>query len=192
MLPVKILLVPGTWGTVRAWWHPTAPLPRLLEEAGHEVLSPLATSDAWSWRTPLDGVFGANDAWEEAGLSLYWYLESHHVDAMLTHSHGIQPVAIALAHGRTIRTLVSVAGPVRRELADRYRAAREAATWWTQIHTDPWGDWWQGLGGRSLHYAQPAADRNVYEPGRLCWRGHTGLLDADLWAARGWARCLDG
>jgi hypothetical protein len=195
---VKVLLVPGTWGGRDDWWHPGAPLVQLLEAAGHEVIGPLSTPP-WSWPAPLDGLFGANRAWEAAGLSLYWYLEGRPVDALLTHSHGLQPAALALAHGATVDKLVSVAGPVRPELMAVYATAAEQTDWWTQIHTDTWGDWWQGLGtyhlarARRRHYAHPAADANLYEPGRFWWPGHTRLLDADLWRARGWVQqCLDG
>lgn len=184
------ILVAGTWGErdEAPWFMPESPFCQMLEEAGH-TLAP----EPFRWDTELDGLWGGNGGWERAGDALAWfahlYSKGDAVD-VITHSHGAQVAAYALARPDPLRVrhLVDVAGPVRKDMLPVWAAGARNLKQWTHIYTG-WRDHWQMRGALGSGWwpweiprEMPAPAENVYEPGRT----HGNLMDPALWRARGW------
>ena len=192
---VRILLVagtkpPGAVPTPADWWHPAAAFVRALQAAGHTLASP---DDLFSWTGDVEGLVGDDREWQEAAKALRWYLQLYPVDAIISHSHGGNVVALALAGGAMVDVLITVATPVRPELADAYAQTHLRVGRWTHLRSDG-ADYWQRWGTRTWRdWLRPwrwgrferdmaSADCNVFVPGI----SHAGLLAPALWSERGW------
>jgi hypothetical protein len=208
---VRTVLVSGTHGwrgdasDRRAWFAPDSPFVELLNRQGAQpVFTPERQPFVWS--TDLGGVGvgrGRVAVWSAAGMNLYWYCvpplcpESRIPGdelAVVTHSHGMQVALFAAAAGLQIHTLITVSGPVRRDMHAVAAQARPNIRFWLHIYSA--GDWWQRLGALfdgqiGWAGAHPLADRNDVA---LAGAGHTGVLNdaryMALWLTRGWARLL--
>lgn len=154
---MHIVLVPGTkaWnGEKIDWYSPGSLFVTYLASKGISLLDP---DHPFVWSTDIGGIgFGKGDqlVWKAAGVNLYQYLipprcQDRRVPPndtiVLSHSHGLQVVLFAAAHGLKIKTFVDVAGPVRHDMMETARVARRNIRHWVHIHAGP-KDYWQWLG----------------------------------------------
>ena len=197
---MRVLLVagtapPGAVPTPADWWHPASAFVAALQAAGHTLASP---DDPFSWTGDVEGLVGDDREWQEAGKALRWYLQSYPVDAIIAHSHGGNVAALALAGGAMVDILVTVATPVRPELAAVYASAKLHCGRWTHVRSDgtdhwqrwgtrTWADWLRPWRWGAFERDMTSADCNVFVPGV----SHAGLLEPGLWTARGWWRWLE-
>lgn len=164
------------------WWMDDSPFVAFLRANGHETVS---STHPFVWSGDLNGLGGKHSDWRAGGNALFHYLVpplcldkrlKPSETNIICHSHGLQVVLYAAAYGLKIQTLISVSGPVRRDMELVATAARPQVARWVQIRSDR-SDWWQWLGeigdGRlGIHRNHPLADLNVKIP---CV-GHSGLL----------------
>jgi len=183
----KTILLAGTWGLERerAWWQPHSPF---WDEASAHGVSLLGEHGPFLWSTALDGVFGQNSDWLNAGGSLLmWaHLMTPGAVNLIAHSHGGQVALYAAAQGLQVKTLVTVATPVRRDLRKILGFARPNIATWIHVRSD-WTDYMQLLGelmsgNLGLFRNMKLADRNITVPGV----GHSGLLEPSLWTRETW------
>lgn len=183
-MSAPVILVAGTHARDQGWWRPGSPFAKELEVQGVQLLHP---GDPFSWSTRLNGVQGDNDEWQAAGDALRWYARGFEAVSVVAHSHGGNVVAYAAAGGLVIDRLVTVATPVRGDLAAQYAAIRkQVQTVWIHLYSDE-SDWWQWMGSWfdgswRLRRRMKLADLNFKTPKV----GHSGLLDPVLWQQRGY------
>ena len=162
----------------------------MIQAAGAQL-----PDEPFRWSTNLDGVLGENTDWIRWGVALTWYCHKHSQGEsvnIVTHSHGGQVVAYALAQGLEVASLVTVATPVRKEMTPIWTAGAKNLWRWSHIHSDN-ADFWQWMGARFSGWfvaprEMPAPARNIYEPGV----SHSELLAPELWMERGWNRLIVG
>jgi pimeloyl-ACP methyl ester carboxylesterase len=173
---VRATLVAGTWawkpGDSRIpWWQSGSPFCACLAAAGIPVVS---TKRPFIWSTDLDMRQDSHMDWRAGGVNLYAYLvpdlcEDRRLPPeqtlVIAHSHGGQVALYAAAEGLKIDTLITVATPVRGDMAAVIVRARPNIRFWRHIHGG-WKDHVQLLGGLldgrfSLRRAFPEADENV-------------------------------
>lgn len=197
----RYVTVHGTWdwtGVVRGrWYDPHGPLAMLLRECGGV---PVVDHDGhpfvwdsglagWRWWRRWGGARWADRdlaRWRAAAHHLRWFIGAApgpyegrlpgSATHIISHSHGAQVVLMACALGLRVQTWIDVAGPIRRDVLDRYgaQARRQIAHWiWVVDSQDPWrilgavGD--GAIGTPARH---PLADVTYHIPGI----GHTDLL----------------
>lgn len=191
----RVLLIagtrrPGSVPTTADWWHPGSAFVAALQAAGHQLASP---DDLFSWTQDADGIVGDDREWREAGKALRWYLQSYPVDTILAHSHGGNVAVLALAGGAMVDHQITVATPVRPELADAYHQASLRVGRWTHLRSDSsdffqrwgsrtWRDWLRPWRWGRFERDMASADCNVFAPGVT----HGALLEPALWTRRGW------
>jgi hypothetical protein len=190
----SLITVPGTHarrrGPLDMWWTNSKFTDRLKDHA----IEPWRLEDPFNWSTDLDGTpwTGAHYDWQAGGDALRYYMLGTDFEQrnILTHSHGLQVALYAAASGQHIRRLISVTGPVRKDMEKITELARPHIDKWLHIHTDG-SDWVQLLGAVfdghiGIHREQPLADINDSVKGV----GHSGLLIEPEhfwhWSARGW------
>jgi hypothetical protein len=187
-----VILIGGTHGEDDGWWKPSSSFGQGLAAAGLEIADPM---EPFEWSNDVDGLlvqglFGRKHRdWIAAGHALMWYAhykvpprsdgEPRRV-SIVAHSHAGQVALYAAYYGLLIDRLITVATPVRRDMAHVISGARATIRFWAHLHGDA-RDWWQVLGGRTLERRMTLADQNVYEPA-----GHTDLLNPNLWTDRRW------
>ncbi len=182
-----LVIVPGTnaWsGTKDAdqWWYTgwpdpakCSPLVRALFEARLRVLG--TAEPPFVWSTDLGGIgFGDSGlrGWHAAGINLYYYCvpplgAGRRVPPedliVLAHSHGMQAALYAAAEGLKIRRLVTVGGPVRKDMMAVAERARPNIAYWTHIHGNHKDRWqWFGTlfdGAFGIIRRHPLANRNI-------------------------------
>jgi len=199
----RVVMVAGTnsWdpnSETREWNQPGSEFSKYLQSQGVSLVFPDGRS--FTWDTNLGGVgFGNDDlkGWNAAGINLYDYcvpplapdrrIRGENL-VVLAHSHGMQVALFAFAAGLK-GSLVSVGGPVRKDMEATVELARPNIQHWLHIHSDR-KDWWQLLGalfdGRlGVYRKHPAADANDFMPD-----GHSAILRDPkyfpLWEERGW------
>jgi hypothetical protein len=164
------------------WYKPGSPFMQILERRGFRPF--FASGRPFAWSSSLDGVRGKNSIWEATGFNLFWYCVPPLAPErcippcelmVITHSHGLQPALYAASFGLKIDRLISVTGPVRKDMLHVAAQARPNIRYWRHVWTR--GDWWQLAGGlfdRQLGAMRkhPLADDNVMIPGI----GHSGLF----------------
>lgn len=156
---MTLTLVAGTWAwkpdqqLERApWWMPGSAFADMLEAAGHTFAAPVP----FIWSTNKDGIFEDRHMdWRAGGANLATYLRpprcpDKRVPAgevnLIAHSHGGQVVFYAAAdEGLEIDTLITVATPVRADLANVIRRARPRIRRWIHLHSN-WKDYVQAGG----------------------------------------------
>jgi hypothetical protein len=169
------------------WYCKGSPFIQLLERRGMCPFFTPDCGDPFIWSTDLGGIgFGNSDhkVWAAAGRSLKNFCVpplAPHLRIpkdqlqIITHSHGVQVALYAAAAGLKIDRLISVTGPVRRDMEPVIEKARPNIRYWRHVWTG--GDWWQLMGGlfdRRLGVTRKfkQADNNVKIPGI----GHSGLF----------------
>jgi len=190
--PAPVLLIAGTHGREQTWWRAESPFARELMRQGVILLDP---ADPFTWTTELDGIVGENKVWKDAGdkLRLYAQAKGQARVSVVAHSHGGNVVAYAAAAGLVIDRLITVATPVRGDLAAEYGELRQAVqTVWIHLYSDA-SDWIQWLGSWfdgswRFRRRMKGADLNFKTPAV----GHSGLLDPELWRSRGYGFWLAG
>lgn len=183
----KTILVSGTWGlSSDDWWKVASPF---WQTAKHHGLDLAAPDDPFMWTTALEGVKGDNREWSVAAAALRWFCKAKGIERpnIIAHSHGGQLPLLATFQGLDIGNLVTVATPVRGDVLSQVIVQKIQR--WVHIHTGV-GDTMQllgelGDGEISARRKMPEAE-NIYESDQT----HSGLLDADLWTARGWWELL--
>lgn len=199
----RVVLVAGTnsWNPderAPEWNEPGSPFVKFMQERGVSFVMP--EGRVFTWSTELGGVgFGRSDlrVWHAAGLNLYGYVVPPlcpdrrippEETVILAHSHGLQVALFAFAHGLKGR-LVSVGGPVRKDMEPIARAARKNISSWLHLHND-FKDLWQVAGALfdghvGIVRRHPLADMNDAMPG-----GHSAVLcdpgRFPLWIERSW------
>jgi len=182
----------GTWGRGDMWMTLAR---NALTAKGHHVLPPFrwsgSTGGIWT-RMPNDPA----DVFDDRRL-VVWGAEAGHLIAhcrqygvgdpvtFVAHSHGGQIAVLAIAQGvLRVRSLVSLATPVREDLESFYAAvpAQLDGGSWHHYHGDGWRDWMARLGqlfdGRLGWSVTMPHATNVHVPGV----GHdaTALMQAWL------------
>lgn len=200
----------GSLDPTTQWWHPSSPFARFM---GRNGFNQIGSEDPFLWTTDLDGVsFWRRQRrhldWQHGGWSLDHYIRPPLVQSaddivpyddrnIICHSHGLGVVLYAAGVYRLrIKTLISVCSPVRDDLMEIGKAAREQIEFWLHISTDH-TDVMQLLGnlcdGRiKMARKHPLADLNDYVPGI----GHSGILRDpvyfNLWRDLNWLGILAG
>jgi len=151
---------------------------------------------------PRESTTGADQGdllpWLDAGEKLRLYCQANGLEcpAVICHSHGLQVVTYAAARGQRFSSVLSLSGPVRKDMQRARRAARGRITRWVQV-TDPTGqdvtiragEMFDGHLGWEL--VLPEADLNIESLGS----GHSGLLaqfDEKEWTDLGLWSALEG
>lgn len=182
----SVLLIPGTYGwgwtdDAAQWWHPLSPFVSFLEQEGFAIIG---ADCPFVWSTELDGLPAwlrppkrKHVVWESGGLNLYAYLANRLVPIeyvpirdrnLIAHSHAMQIVAYACAHGLKVNRLLTVSSPVRADMREVYREARLNVAHWRHLYSDA-SDRIQWLGtlfdGKlGIVRRQEFADMNVRVP----------------------------
>ena len=177
-----LVLVQGTHGWGDRWWRNG--LLSAFNQRGFMGINP---DEPFVWDTKLDGLIGANNGWEAAGLALKWYVRANQGVwkqplVVVCHSHGGNVAAYAAQHGLWIDHLVTMMMPVRGDMEVVYAEARLNVGRWTHIHGGR-EDWLQIAGefmdGRFGAYRQVGvADENI----KIRGAGHDTLLEPDAWS----------
>jgi hypothetical protein len=162
-------LVAGTHGLQepRAWWRPRSDFALALEAHGHQLVN---RDRAFVWPTDLEGLWPwrRRRLWAVAGETFGWYVQAYlgpgTLPSVIAHSHGGSVVAYAAFFGQQFDLVVTMASPVRGDMAEAYQRLRARARRWIHVYTT-W-DLWQALGGvfdgrLGIYREQPLADQNV-------------------------------
>lgn len=183
----RVILVAGTGGWHEGEWNEaTSPFVAYLRS--HQVEPIFADNRPFTWSTDLGGVgFGDKDlrCWHAGGINLYSYIvpplcpdkRIPPIDTnVITHSHGLQVALFACAEGLKINTLISVCGPIRKDMAPVAAKARPNITKWINLYSDG-SDRWQWFGEffdghLGIVREAPLADVNKQIPET----GHSGLV----------------
>lgn len=200
-----LVLVHGTHGRSQPWHWAGSPLPMELGLRGFIVFDFLWSGILAGVPTTLPGdpresITGADQGallpWLDAGEKLRLYCQANGLEcpSVICHSHGLQVVTYAAARGQRFSTVLSLSGPVRRDLQRARRAASGRITRWVQV-TDPTGKDRTILEGEAFdghvgwHLELPEATYNLSAPGQ----GHSGLtMDVGAWEPLGlWAALAD-
>ncbi len=187
---MKVILVPGTLAAQKDrdtpdWWQEGSPLIDFLHEATFSVTG---MGRPW-WSTDIDGIRGPNADWMAGGMALYTYLVPPlcpdrrmppEETRVIAHSHGGQVALYAAAYGLKIRSLITIASPIRKDMQKIIAAARPNIGHWLHIHSDK-SDWMQMLGGLfdrriGVYRRMPRADVNLLLPNV----GHSKVLHENI------------
>ncbi len=200
MDPAFYLPVPGTWAfketpTAKDWYHPASPWSLYMSD---RAMFPIKASRMYEWTTNVAGGhfwqrWFANSRrdhrdWLVAGRNLYAWLRPPVTDSddyvpvrhrnLIAHSHGLQVVLYACASGLKINRLITVSGPVRRDMMSIAEAARPNIGKWLHVHSDrtdrtQWfGEFGDGVIG--IIRQHPLADINV----PIVGVGHSQILNS--------------
>src|SRR4051812_21317596 len=201
-MALPVIFVPGTWGMDNPldWYSPTSSFSAFLAKFDLEEPVP---DRPFVWTTNIDGVHDKHWDWIAGGAALYDYIvpaiaPQDCIPASQTrvvaHSHGLQVVLYACAAGLRVNNLVSVGGPVRKDMMDIAAKAKPNIKNWLHLAAD--GDRMQLLGELfdghwGIRREHPLADKNDKMPREA---GHGGVLRDmryyDLWISRGWLGAL--
>lgn len=141
-MSVPVVCVAGTWGeksTDAQWWKPDSVWAANLRNAGLDVLDP---KEPFEWATAVSMDAGHDPMWRTAGLALLWYCRSKvpgQPVSVVAHSHGGQVAAFAIEAGLVVDKLVTVATPVRDDMATVYAGIPPGVKRWTHLWTDEVG-----------------------------------------------------
>jgi hypothetical protein len=164
-----VTAVSGTWSWRSAWWKDGSDFWAYMARYGIYPARPHGRTYKWSTDLGNSIWFWARrrSQWEAAGDALAYFLdhmpEEHRV--VIAHSHGGQCVAYAAAQGVKIRSLITVATPVRYDMQPIWAQARpNIGTWWHVFDADVdhvawWGAFGDGRIGNVRHF--DIADRNI-------------------------------
>ena len=165
----RVVLIPGTWAFKGdlAWEERDLSRPLDWFEPGHPFRIFLQAHDldplAFTWDGDVGGVgIGDRDlrGWRAWGLALHAFVVPSLCPQMripgdelilVSHSHGGQVAAAALAAGLKAAAWLDVASPVRRDagMVDIYRRARANVQQWTHLYGGT-KDRWQIRGAWDL------------------------------------------
>jgi hypothetical protein len=199
MQPV-LHLIPGThaWSPKQLtgqWYHEGSLFRAILAVQGFRA-------DVFEWSTGIDGLWPWRKLhlWHSTGIQFRnhiipprapWARCPPLETAVVTHSHGLQPLLVACALGLYVHTLVDICGPVRDDMIAEYgAAARKNIGHWLHVHSDR-SDTMQWLGGIGdgafgITRPHPLADVNH----RLPKAGHSRVLNEAAWLVL-WDTWLD-
>lgn len=134
---MKFIPVQGTAGwKEHEWWTPDSPWTKFMATLGFTIFKP---DDPFIWSTNLD-IFSNHRDWEAGGLSLKFYLQSvpYEDRNLITHSHGLQVALYAAKHGALIRSLIDIAGPVRKDMDSTALRAVPNIAFWLHVFDKEW------------------------------------------------------
>lgn len=187
-----VVLVHGTWSRATPWHQPGSPLWRALQARGFSPIQFKWSGYCGGVPSPVivppstEDLRGVLRLWQSEGEKLALFcqrlgLEAPHV---ISHSHGLQIVAFAASGSggvmlaQRFRTVLSLSGPVREDMATIRGWARSHIGRWVQV-TDPTGDDRTILEGEGFdghvgwRLELPEADLNIDAP----HQGHSGLTE---------------
>lgn len=196
---IRAIVVPGTWGREQDWFRPFSPWAQYLMTQGVCVYEPSGRPFLWS--TDIGGTefwrrwgIGAryNDHWDwmAGGDQLYERIVPAIIPearippaetVVISHSHGAQVVAYALAAGLKIDRWINISGPVRADMRSAYMAGRANVRKHYHIHSDG-SDRFQWLG----EFGDGVFGIVRKNPYATDWRalpkaGHSGILHDPAW-----------
>lgn len=151
---MKYIPIQGTeswsWGVTGQWWQSGSPFTDFMASEGFQIVNP---SRPFLWSTDLNGHKGwlrwlrfANDTdhkdWQAGGASLLYYIDGGAKDCsipyqdrnLIAHSHGLQVVLYACMMGLQIRRLISVGSPIRNDMREEMKAARQQIGYWLHVY----------------------------------------------------------
>jgi pimeloyl-ACP methyl ester carboxylesterase len=196
----------GTEADASRWYwpgdgkHPASPWVQRARALGLTVLGDPGAPFVWStdvegWVPRLFRRSSALPAWKAAGEAVREYCWARGVRRvqLVGWSHGGQVAAYAAARrlpGFRVTTLITLATPIRGDMAVVYKAARAGVTWWAHVHGGR-RDWWQLAGelvDGSLGWrrAMPQATQNL----AIATAGHDDLVAVETWNRFGLWRLL--
>lgn len=199
---MKVIAVAGTWAWKSPWWKDGSPFWDYM--ARHDIEPMRAGRLPFEWSTDLADSWKfwkkRRSDWEAGGAALLYYVDAADIapsdTVVIAHSHGGQVVFHAAARGLKIDRLITVATPVRADMAETIAAARPNIRRWMHLcdaesdRTAFWGAFGDRRIGNVREFTQ--ADRVV----RVKRIGHSTLLnDYDkfpLWDTTGAVRFLQG
>jgi hypothetical protein len=189
-----VVLVHGTWGRADLWHRPDSPLWAALVERGYQPIEFLWSGLLGGYPHPIinppstDHMEGDLALWASEGekLALFCQVRGLTKPDAIPHSHGLQVLSMAAADGQLFGHVLSLAGPVRKDMQKYREQARPNIERWTQV-VDRDGDLvirqgeaFDGQLGWKLDLSE--ADLQIDAPGQ----GHSGLtLDIKAWDALG-------
>ena len=145
---IPYVTIRGTWGDGKKFPQFDLPNTSWSNHMRNLGCYPIGGQRPFRWTTDLEG-----DDREVAGDNFYNYIvpplapeyavpptETH----VLTYSFGNEPALWAAAKGLKIRTLITVGGPVRKDMREVVERARPNIYHWICVYSD--GDWMQHFG----------------------------------------------
>jgi hypothetical protein len=203
-----VICVHGTWGAdfdggePNQWWESGSPFCVYLGAHGVNA----ACEEPFIWSGNVDGVsklwpwnwFRSPEfrTWKASGRALGYYMRGLPYEGrnVLAHSHGGQVALCAAAHGVTMRRLITIGTPVRKDMQSTIDKARPHIARWLHI-IDPQDDDVQvygGIGDGNLGVNRLFAQADAI--GTMNG-GHSSILNDpkrfDFWRSRGWLRFLE-
>ncbi len=152
----KYVAVPGTWGYAgeidsAQWWVDGSEFSVFMRQIGYEPVDP---DNPFIWTTDVNGtkwfVFSdrSHHDWKAGAAALKYYLANvpYEDRNIIAHSHGGQVALYTASFGVEIRTLITIATPVRHDMRKVIAMARPNIGYWTHVYSD-WSDIIQILGG---------------------------------------------
>ena len=195
-----LVLIHGTWSRYKDWHLKGSPLRAALEARGFLVYDFLWSGYCGGVPSPVivpqdaPEIKGELMLWQSEGEKLLYLCRALQYEApdVISHSHGLQVVSFAAASGQTFGTVLSLSGPVRKDVEPWRKLARPNIQKWIQV-VDPEDDMTirEGLafdGHFGWVYHLPEADQNIEVPGY----GHSGLiLDIAAWDRLGLWKAME-
>lgn len=198
--PTIYIPVHGTWAIDEgelAWWKAKSEFSQYARRFNMFQFAS-ATGHPFYWTSDLNGVsynfLSKNQKktdWLSGGYALIYYLQNTlpHERNIIAHSHGLQVVLFACAHGLKINNLISVCSPIRDDMNLISTIARPNIKNWLHIYDSSdriqfLGQFGDGrlFGSRTSKFA----DENQ----RLAGINHSDVLKVgaqmDLWSKYGW------
>ena len=142
------------------------------------------------WSSALSGTLFCGSkhlAWQYGGDVLRRFLLTVPLDDrnLVAHSHGGQIVAYALAGGVQVRSVVTVASPVRRDMGEVWAATGLNPDMHLHLYAVGWGDRWRWFGQRGRFKREMENTTNVKIEG-----GHSGMLNRPYFYSKQWDNVL--
>lgn len=185
------IIVDGTWGrkNEKRWIQKDS---LFVTQALDQGINLIDLDEPFDWSTLTDGTPMSgkkHNIWSSWGMALMWYAHlkaRNHPVNLVCHSHGGQVAAYALEYGLKVKTLVTVATPVRQDMRKHWKAGEENYIMWFHIHTGR-RDIWQwfgeiGDGHFGIKRKMPEPAINLETSGET----HSSLLGTNLWHKQNW------
>lgn len=170
----------------RSWHQADSDTAVFLDQRGFDRLG----DDLPFWSSALSGTrFCGNNhsVWQYGGAVLRRWLLGVPLDDrnLIAHSHGGQIVAYALAGGVQVRSVVTVASPIRRDMDEVWESCGLTGESHLHLYGVGWGDRWRWFGQRGRFKRAMAGATNFKIEG-----GHSGMLTRPDDYADQWSRVL--
>lgn len=186
-----VVMVEGTFGG--QWARGRSPFCRVLRE--HHF----APMQFQGWTGNVSGVpnplsRGHHRDWIAGGYALAYFLDrlDYNDRNVICHSHGLATVFYAIVRQQvSIRRLISVCSPVRRDMQTQASGAVQRIGRWRAVSSSDWDFWqWAGeVGDGHWQLTRARAWTQAHENTPIAGIGHSKLLNdpafLDLWRTDG-------